>query len=126
MATLKDLLFYKEYHANKVERHEEAVKHYDEEISKKLKDISISGCETCRYASEVETKVRKAILKCNNDIELYFNDEIEVSMKPEQEVTVFHTFPCEEYSGGMASVIFDGKESMTVATNMLEFKEVTK
>lgn len=42
MATLKDLLFYKEFHANKVERHEEAVKYYEEEITKKVKEIANS------------------------------------------------------------------------------------
>ncbi|WKV24052.1 hypothetical protein PSYJYH_000017 [Bacillus phage PSYJ-YH] len=38
MATLKDLLFYKEYHANKMEKHADAVIFYNNEITKKVKE----------------------------------------------------------------------------------------
>lgn len=56
--------------------------------------------------------------------ELYLPEEVEdgepeVSFTKGQIVVVLYTFKCLEY-GGLASVIFDGKESATVADSLLE------
>lgn len=43
MATLKELLEFKEYHANKVEKHADAVKFFDNAITEKVKEIANSN-----------------------------------------------------------------------------------